>query len=94
MRKVHVYLPSDVEQDAECLRWKHLTSQIDREFCEVRVFTCGLDFKKSEAKYELPYCIEQLPNKDKKVIEFEDAFQTYIINTGKAEDGYITHDEI
>lgn len=92
MRKVHVYLPPIPEQDVECERWKHLCSQIDRVFCEVRIFTCGLDFQKSEAKAVLPYCIEQAPNGEPKVVEFEEVFQRHIINTGKSEDGYITYD--
>lgn len=89
MRKIHVFLPSEVEQNAECLRWKHLCTQIDREFCEVRIFTCGLDFKKSEARFSLPYCVEQIPNQEPKIKDFSDMYQTYIINTGKSEDGYI-----
>lgn len=89
MRQVHLYLPTETEQDAVCLRWVHLLQQIDREFCEVRIYTQGLDFAKKDALHSLPYCIETKPNQKPKRKSFSNMWKSYMIDTGKAEDDFI-----
>ena len=89
MRSVHLYLPTECKQDTICERWKHLLNKIDREFCEVRVYVAGSDFQYAEAEYDLPYCIETLPNQKSKRKSFESMYKRYIIEQGKAEDEYV-----
>ncbi len=64
-------------------------NKIDREFCEVRVYVAGSDFQYAEAEYDLPYCIETLPNQKSKRKSFESMYKRYIIEQGKAEDEYV-----
>lgn len=89
MRQVHLYLPSELKQDAICERHKHLLRMIDREFCEVRTYQAGSDFAYADAKHDLPYIIETLPGKDSKKKSYESMYKKYIIEQGKAEDDYV-----
>jgi len=89
MRQVHLYLPTEYKQDVICERWNHVLKKIDREYCEVRVYIAGSDFKYADAEYDLPYCIETLPGDKPKKRSFETMYTKYIIEQGKAEDDYI-----
>lgn len=94
MRKFYLYLPSEQDQDVQCERWKHLFKQIDREHCEVRVYTSGLDFQKSQAKHPLPYAVEIKPNKTEgKKKSFESMWKMIMINTGKTDEDYIPQND-
>ena len=98
MHRIHLYLPSEIEQDALCERWKHVLRNIqthdleypDRQFIEIRIYEEGADFKKQDVEHALPFCMEYKPNDDVgKKRSFESMYKKYIINTGIVTDGYI-----
>jgi len=52
---VHVYLNMPHSQHAMDMRLTHVAKTLNKDTHEVRIYTCGSDFQKSEALRELPY---------------------------------------
>ena len=55
MKSVHVYLSVKHSQTAADMRLEHIAKTLDKDLIEIRIYTCGEDFFKSDVDRPLPF---------------------------------------